>query len=123
MFDGTSLLAAWFCSASNAARAAFTGLFSLRRLYHASGGIGTFEAVETLVLGIREKLSLWHVLRIACKVDPRIPSLDFEKLKRGGVRRSRGKTTLAISCYHVPSPTVACKYGNIFSISDSHPRG
>jgi len=33
MFDGTSLLAAWFCSASNAAHAAFTGLFSLRRLY------------------------------------------------------------------------------------------
>ena len=33
MFDGTSLLAAWFCSARNAAYAAFTGLFSLRRLY------------------------------------------------------------------------------------------
>jgi hypothetical protein len=33
MFDGTSLLAAWFCSASYAAHAAFTGLFSLRRLY------------------------------------------------------------------------------------------
>jgi hypothetical protein len=33
MFDGTSLLAAWFCSASIAANAAFTGLFSLRRLY------------------------------------------------------------------------------------------
>jgi len=26
MFDGTSLLAAWFCSASYAAHAAFTGL-------------------------------------------------------------------------------------------------
>jgi light-regulated signal transduction histidine kinase (bacteriophytochrome) len=33
MFDGTSLLAAWFCSASNATQVAFTGLFSLRRLY------------------------------------------------------------------------------------------
>jgi hypothetical protein len=36
MFDGTSLLAACFCSASNAAHAAFTGLFSLRRLYDAT---------------------------------------------------------------------------------------
>jgi quinol monooxygenase YgiN len=35
MFDGTSLLAVWFCSASNADHAAFTGLFSLRRLYDA----------------------------------------------------------------------------------------
>jgi hypothetical protein len=33
MFDGASLLAASFCSASNAAHAAFTALFSLRRLY------------------------------------------------------------------------------------------
>jgi len=33
MFNGTSLLAVWFCSASNAAHAAFTGLFCIRRLY------------------------------------------------------------------------------------------
>ena len=33
MFDGTSLLAVWFCSASNAAHAALTGLFCIRRLY------------------------------------------------------------------------------------------
>ena len=32
MFDETSLLAAYFCSATNAAHAAFTGLFSLRRV-------------------------------------------------------------------------------------------
>jgi pimeloyl-ACP methyl ester carboxylesterase len=37
MFDGTSLLAVWFCSASNPAHAAFTGLFSLRRLYAIEG--------------------------------------------------------------------------------------
>jgi hypothetical protein len=33
MSNGTSFLAVWFCSASNAALAAFTGLFSLRRSY------------------------------------------------------------------------------------------
>ena len=38
MFDGTSLLAAWFCAARNITNAAFTGLFSLRRLYLLSSG-------------------------------------------------------------------------------------
>jgi hypothetical protein len=33
MSHGTSSLAVWFCSACNAAHAAFTGLFSLRRSY------------------------------------------------------------------------------------------
>ena len=33
MFDETSLPAAYFLSASNAAHAAFTGLFSLRRVH------------------------------------------------------------------------------------------
>ena len=47
---------------------------------HASGGLGTFEALETLVLGIRGKLALWHVLPRARNLDPRIPSLDFDKL-------------------------------------------
>ena len=35
MFDGTSLTAVWFCPAANAPHAAFTGLFSLRRLHFA----------------------------------------------------------------------------------------
>jgi hypothetical protein len=44
MFDGTSLPAAWFCSASNAAHAAFTGLFSLRRSY--LGGVAYVYALQ-----------------------------------------------------------------------------
>jgi hypothetical protein len=47
---------------------------------HAAGGIGTFEALEMLVLGIRGKLALWQVLPIVREVDLRIPSLDFAKL-------------------------------------------
>ena len=34
MFDGTSLPVVWFCSAGNAVHPAFTGLFSIRRLYY-----------------------------------------------------------------------------------------
>jgi hypothetical protein len=47
---------------------------------HAAGGIGTFEALEMLVLGVRGKLALWQVLPIAREVDLRIPGLDFANL-------------------------------------------
>lgn len=43
-------------------------------------GIGTFEALESLTLGIRGKLGLWRVLPILRKVDARIPDIDFEQL-------------------------------------------
>ena len=56
-----------------------TAQFKLRK-DHAAGRIGTFEALEALVLGIRGKLALWEVLPIAREVDMRIPNLDFEKL-------------------------------------------
>jgi hypothetical protein len=44
------------------------------------GGIGTFEALETLSLGIRGKLALWGVLPLIRKVDARIPEIDFAAL-------------------------------------------
>jgi hypothetical protein len=44
------------------------------------GGIGTFEALETLTLGIRGKLALWQVLPVIRKVDPRVPDIDYGKL-------------------------------------------
>ena len=46
----------------------------------ASGGIGTFEALEALVLGIRGKLALWQVLPIVREIDARMPDLDFRNL-------------------------------------------
>jgi hypothetical protein len=45
------------------------------------GGIGTFEALETLMLGIRGKFALWQVLPIIREVDVRIPDNNFETLK------------------------------------------
>ncbi len=44
------------------------------------GGIGTFEALEALTLGIRGKLALWQVLPVVREVDPRIPNNDFASL-------------------------------------------
>ncbi len=45
------------------------------------GGLGTFEALETLTLGIRGKRALWKVLPKIREVDQRIPDLDFEHLR------------------------------------------
>ena len=45
------------------------------------GGIGTFEALETLMLGIRGKFALWQVLPVIREVDVRIPDNNFETLK------------------------------------------
>jgi len=47
-----------------------------------SGGLGTFEALETLTLGIRGKWALWKVLPLIREADSRIPDLDFEELRR-----------------------------------------
>ena len=46
----------------------------------ADGGIGTFEALETLGLGIQGKLSLWQVLGLIRQVDSRIPAHDYDLL-------------------------------------------
>jgi hypothetical protein len=54
------------------------GQLKLRREH--SGGLGTFEALETLALGIQGKIGLWTVLPEIRKVDPRIPDLDFTTL-------------------------------------------
>jgi len=50
------------------------------KLQRDSGGIGTFEALETLTLGILAKLALWRVLPVIAKVDTRICETDFDKL-------------------------------------------
>ena len=43
-------------------------------------GLGTFEALEMLTLGIRGKMALWQVLRAISEFDRRIPAQDFEQL-------------------------------------------
>jgi len=43
-------------------------------------GLGTFEALETLALGVQGKLALWKALPTIRKVDGRVPRYDFERL-------------------------------------------
>jgi hypothetical protein len=50
--------------------------FKLR--HSAADGLGTFEALETLALGILGKLALWRALAVT--VDTRVHGVDFEQL-------------------------------------------
>jgi len=43
-------------------------------------GLGTFEALETLGLGIRGKLALWRVLPVIAEVDSQVPANDYAAL-------------------------------------------
>jgi hypothetical protein len=74
---------------------------------HLSGGIGTFEALETLMLGIRGKLALWRVLPVVRKVNPRVPSLDFDRLaasaEEQGARVEKQRLRLAATTFR-PQP-------------------
>jgi hypothetical protein len=52
--------------------------FKLSR--EARGALGTFEALETLALGILGKLSLWHALAEVAKHDGRLLGPDYARL-------------------------------------------
>jgi len=43
-------------------------------------GLGTFEALETLTLGIAGKLGLWRVLAVVSEWDDRVRGYDFSQL-------------------------------------------
>jgi hypothetical protein len=54
------------------------GQLKLRRDH--GGGLGAFEALEMLALGIQGKVGLWNALPEIRKVDRRVPDLDFATL-------------------------------------------
>lgn len=43
-------------------------------------GLGTFQALETLALGIHGKLALWRALKVVAGRDDRLGGVDFQKL-------------------------------------------
>lgn len=52
------------------------------KLHHGeNNGLGTFEALEVLSLGILGKQALWRVLSDIAETDSRIPKTDFERLR------------------------------------------
>lgn len=47
---------------------------------HGHTRLGTFEALEFLVLGIHGKRALWHALRVVAENDAKLRSLNFAEL-------------------------------------------
>ena len=52
----------------------------LKLRYDDPGGLGTFEALETLELGIFGKQGLWRILSLVVETDSRLPRNDFAQL-------------------------------------------
>jgi hypothetical protein len=51
------------------------------KLKHGSAdGLGTFEALEFLVIGIHGKRALWRAMEAVAPNDPRLHDIDFAKL-------------------------------------------
>jgi hypothetical protein len=53
--------------------------FKLRR-DNTGSGLGTFEALEVLSVGVQGKLALWRVLPVIRETDPRVPECDTDRL-------------------------------------------
>jgi hypothetical protein len=52
------------------------------KLKHGTGdGLGTFEALEFLVLGIHGKSALWRALSLVAPADLRLRGMDFDQLE------------------------------------------
>jgi hypothetical protein len=69
MFDETSLPAAYFLSASNAAHAAFTGLFSLRRVHRRTRCFGSLH-VALVPMFLSHRSGIHPVVRAARFIQP-----------------------------------------------------
>ena len=50
------------------------------KLRHGADGLGTFEALEFLELGIHGKWALWRALEAVASSDTRLRGMDFEHL-------------------------------------------
>jgi hypothetical protein len=68
--SGSKELGAWFGER----------LSRIKLHHHTDDGLGTFEALEFLELGIGGKLALWRALGAAAPTDARLQGIDFEHL-------------------------------------------
>jgi hypothetical protein len=68
--SGSKELGAWFGER----------LSRVKLHHHTADGLGTFEALEFLGMGIGGKLALWRALGAAAPTDPRLQGIDFEHL-------------------------------------------
>ena len=61
---------------------------------HVAGDLGTFEALETLALGIVGKLALWRALVLVAPSDPRLVGVDSAGWPRARRRSTTGSRSV-----------------------------
>ena len=62
----------------------------LKMSHRITSGLGTFESLEFLELGIQGKWALWRALAVAAETEPRLQGPDFEQLiERAEKQRSQ----------------------------------
>jgi len=80
--------------------------FKLNRTTH--GDLGTFEALETLTLGIKGKVALWKTLTAVSEFDPRVPKRNYlDLIERAEDQFRRAETrrlALAVSAFSAGLP-------------------
>ena len=80
------------------------------KLKHGSAdGLGTFEALEFLVIGIHGKWALWRALEIVASFDSRLQGVDFIKLIARAEEQHKRAEERRIACAH-----------SVFRRDDSH---
>jgi hypothetical protein len=71
------------------------------KLKHGSGqGLGTFEALEFLVLGIHGKWALWRALSTIAPFDPRLQNIDFDRLNARAQNQHDEVDERRLACAH-----------------------
>jgi hypothetical protein len=76
---------------------------------HGTTGIGTFEALEFLVLGIRGKRALWRALAVLAPADDRLANFDFERLAARAETQEAAVDTLRLQI----APAALAGRGNL----------
>lgn len=61
-----------------------------------AAGIGTFQALEFMLLGIHGKLALWRALAVLAPTDPRLADFDFANLAQKAMKQEAAVDSLRL---------------------------
>ena len=71
------------------------------KLKHGSAdGLGTFEALEFLVIGIHGKRALWRAMEVVASFDSRLRDIDFTELIARAENQHQKAEERRLACAH-----------------------
>jgi hypothetical protein len=72
----------------------------LKLKHGSSDGLGTFEALEFLVLGIHGKRALWRAMAVVASFDSRLQGIDFAQLTARAENQHQRVEEQRLVCAH-----------------------